>query len=247
MFVAADWVVKSVMIGLAFASVVTWTIWLLKSAELAGARLGARSAFRAIGNARDLAEAASRLSRRRGGAALLAAAALQEMHLSADIADQGRIGGIKERIEARLSRIEAAAVRRLARGTGLLASIGATAPFVGLFGTVWGIMNAFIGISEAETTNLAVVGARDSGGAAGDRLRADRCNPGGADLQFLCPSYRRLPSRSHRTPRRNCCGLRHATSTAGHPKPIGPPRNSCNGAENGPGRRRSRTRCTRST
>ena len=43
------------------------------------------------------------------------------------------------------------------RGTGLLATIGATAPFVGLFGTVWGIMNSFIGISKAHTTNLAVV------------------------------------------------------------------------------------------
>ena len=47
--------------------------------------------------------------------------------------------------------------RQIARGTGVLATIGATAPFVGLFGTVWGIMNAFIGISEAHTTNLAVV------------------------------------------------------------------------------------------
>ncbi len=47
--------------------------------------------------------------------------------------------------------------RRIARGTGVLATIGATAPFVGLFGTVWGIMNSFIGISEAHTTNLAVV------------------------------------------------------------------------------------------
>ena len=47
--------------------------------------------------------------------------------------------------------------RRIARGTGVLATIGATAPFVGLFGTVWGIMNSFIGISEAQTTNLAVV------------------------------------------------------------------------------------------
>ena len=47
--------------------------------------------------------------------------------------------------------------RRIARGTGILATIGAMAPFVGLFGTVWGIMNAFIGISQAQTTNLAVV------------------------------------------------------------------------------------------
>src|SRR3546814_481112 len=57
----------------------------------------------------------------------------------------------------RFSRIEAAGSRRMMRATGLLATIGATAPFVGLFGTVWGIMNSFIGISEAQTTNLAVV------------------------------------------------------------------------------------------
>ena len=43
------------------------------------------------------------------------------------------------------------------KGTGVLATIGATAPFVGLFGTVWGIMNTFIGISRSQTTNLAVV------------------------------------------------------------------------------------------
>ena len=65
--------------------------------------------------------------------------------------------GLKERVALRLERVEAAMSRQIARGTGVLATIGATAPFVGLFGTVWGIMNSFIGISEAHTTNLAVV------------------------------------------------------------------------------------------
>jgi biopolymer transport protein ExbB len=65
--------------------------------------------------------------------------------------------GIKERVGSRLERIEAAAARAMSRGTGILATIGATAPFVGLFGTIWGIMNSFIGISKAQTTNLAVV------------------------------------------------------------------------------------------
>ena len=65
--------------------------------------------------------------------------------------------GTKERVASRLERIEARYGRRILRGTGVLATIGATAPFVGLFGTVWGIMNSFIGISKAHTTNLAVV------------------------------------------------------------------------------------------
>jgi biopolymer transport protein ExbB len=63
----------------------------------------------------------------------------------------------KQKLVARLERIEASYGRRILRGTGVLATIGATAPFVGLFGTVWGIMNSFIGISKSHTTNLAVV------------------------------------------------------------------------------------------
>src|SRR6185312_16264482 len=62
-----------------------------------------------------------------------------------------------DRVGLQLERIQAAAGRSMNTGTGILATIGATAPFVGLFGTVWGIMNAFIGISKAQTTNLAVV------------------------------------------------------------------------------------------
>ncbi|HRQ83434.1 MAG TPA: tonB-system energizer ExbB, partial [Azospirillaceae bacterium] len=65
--------------------------------------------------------------------------------------------GVKERVASRLDRIEAAAAQRMTAGTGILATIGSTGPFVGLFGTVWGIMNSFIGISKAHTTNLAVV------------------------------------------------------------------------------------------
>ena len=65
--------------------------------------------------------------------------------------------GVKDRAATLLSRIEARAGRTMGRGTGLLATIGSTAPFVGLFGTVWGIMDAFIGISQTHTTNLAIV------------------------------------------------------------------------------------------
>jgi biopolymer transport protein ExbB len=89
----------------------------------------------------------------RPGAQFVAAAAA-ELRLSADVVGKD---GLKERIASRLERIEAALGRRISRATGVLATIGATAPFVGLFGTVWGIMNSFIGISKSHTTNLAVV------------------------------------------------------------------------------------------
>ena len=65
--------------------------------------------------------------------------------------------GVKERLVSRLSDLEATRSRQLSSQIGLLASIGSVAPFVGLFGTVWGIMNAFIGIAQSQTTSLAVV------------------------------------------------------------------------------------------
>ncbi|RUU24233.1 tonB-system energizer ExbB [Mesorhizobium sp. M7A.T.Ca.TU.009.01.3.2] len=157
MFMAADIVVKAVMIGLAFASLVTWTIWLAKSLELFGGKLRISRAVRAIGEAATLKQASRTLDRSGGPGALLVRAAEEETALSAGALDHVSGDGLKERVTSRLSRIEAAAARRMSRGTGVLATIGSTAPFVGLFGTVWGIMNAFIGISQAQTTNLAVV------------------------------------------------------------------------------------------
>lgn len=157
MFLNADIVVKAVMIGLAFASLVTWTVWLAKTLELFLARMAAQRAMSTIVQARTLGDAHALLGRKRGAANLLVEAAQQEVDLSRNALDHSGGDGLKERVTSRLSRIEAQASRRMTRGTGLLATIGSTAPFVGLFGTVWGIMNAFIGISEAQTTNLAVV------------------------------------------------------------------------------------------
>ncbi|WP_157089852.1 tonB-system energizer ExbB [Bosea sp. WAO] len=157
MFMAADIVVKAVMVGLAFASLVTWTIWLAKAIELAAAKARAQRATRRLEQAASLDEAAQAIAGRKGQAqgpvAFLVAAAQTERERSTDLGEDG----VKERVAISLSRIEARAGRSMARGTGLLATIGSTAPFVGLFGTVWGIMNSFIGISQAKTTNLAVV------------------------------------------------------------------------------------------
>lgn len=157
MFMSADWVVKSVMVGLAVASLITWTIWLAKSLEIAGARARLRVALRAIVEARTLEDAAQSLGAARGAGAILVQEAVAETRMSAAVAGHAGFEGIKERVASRLGRQQAQAGRRLTRGTGLLATIGSTAPFVGLFGTVWGIMNAFIGISESQTTTLAVV------------------------------------------------------------------------------------------
>lgn len=157
MFMAADWVVKAVMIGLAIASLATWTVWLAKTLEIAGARNRARRALIAVSHADNLAGAVDAVVKFRGPGAHLVRAAQEEVALSASSVAYIGGEGLKERVSSRLGRIEAGAGRRLAKGTGILATIGSVAPFVGLFGTVWGIMNSFIGISEAQTTNLAVV------------------------------------------------------------------------------------------
>jgi biopolymer transport protein ExbB len=154
MFLSADPLVKGVLIGLAFASVVTWTVWLAKTIELMVATARARNACAKLASARHLAEAAQALAKSGGAGREFIDAAITELRLSEDGMERE---GVKERLASRLQRIEANRGRIMMRGTGVLATIGATAPFVGLFGTVWGIMNSFIGISRSQTTNLAVV------------------------------------------------------------------------------------------
>ncbi|HWX85544.1 MAG TPA: tonB-system energizer ExbB [Xanthobacteraceae bacterium] len=153
MFLNADIVVKAVIVGLAFASLVTWTIYVAKTLELRRARREVREGLRILADAASLAEAHQHLRDGVAPAAQLMQAAVQEIRMSAN----ARGDGLKERIAWQLERLEMAASRKISRGTGVLATIGSTAPFIGLFGTVWGIMNSFIGISNAHTTNLAVV------------------------------------------------------------------------------------------
>jgi biopolymer transport protein ExbB len=154
MFKSADVLVKAVMIGLAFASLVTWTIFIAKMLELAVVQRKLRSALVKIADARSLAEAQFALGAKGSVLASFLAAAMREARLSAGISSDA---GIKERAASSFGEIVRAEARRIRLGMGLLATIGATSPFVGLFGTVWGIMNSFIGISKSQTTNLAVV------------------------------------------------------------------------------------------
>jgi biopolymer transport protein ExbB len=151
MFLAADFLVQVVMFGLILASMVTWTVGLAKALEL---RTANRRLDETLGRLR-LAESLDAAQTQDGGTPLDAftAAARQELHRSHGLPAEG----IKERLAALLGRVEAMAGRRMSRGTGVLATIGATAPFVGLFGTVWGIMDSFVSISRMHTSNLAVV------------------------------------------------------------------------------------------
>ncbi|WP_169712635.1 tonB-system energizer ExbB [Henriciella aquimarina] len=153
MFMAADWVVKSVMIGLILASIATWTVWLVKTLEFRKVAKGLERDLPILSGIAGYAEAAAAGLQGEAGRGLLEVTRKELKLSSAGQSDEG----IKERLASALSREEARFARVLSGGTGVLASIGAVAPFVGLFGTVWGIMNAFIGISETQTTNLAVV------------------------------------------------------------------------------------------
>jgi biopolymer transport protein ExbB len=154
MFLSADIVVKAVMIGLAFASLVTWTAFIAKTIELSLVKRKLRAALNAIREATSLAEAQRALGSRQSILSFLLSAAMREARLSAGISSDS---GIKERVASSFAEILRAESRRIRLGMGVLATIGATSPFIGLFGTVWGIMNSFIGISKSQTTNLAVV------------------------------------------------------------------------------------------
>lgn len=152
MFMGADWVVKLVMIGLAVASVVTWTVWLVKTLEVMRLKKQLSQALDICGRAAGLDEASDKGVP--ASCCIFLCQARDELALSQGTTS---VAGIKERSESRMAELESRANQTLTQGTGLLATIGATAPFVGLFGTVWGIMNSFVGISHANTTNLAVV------------------------------------------------------------------------------------------
>ncbi len=154
MYQAADWVVQSVILLLLLCSVLTWTVCVSKFMEFTAERRRLKQGLAAILQASELKDLKT-----------VKCQAVVDLMLNAEdeIAASGRLSsqmtpeGVKERVAMRLERVEAATLRRLGRTVGLLAIIGSTAPFVGLFGTVWGIMKSFIGISAAKTTNLTVV------------------------------------------------------------------------------------------
>lgn len=154
MFVSASFIVQAIMAGLAFASLVTWTIFIAKFIEVFIAKRRLQAAVSAVADARTLGEALSLLSSDHSVMRAFVATAINEVRQSSDLDSET---GVKERAASSFSEITRSEARRIRTGMGALATIAATSPFVGLFGTVWGIMHSFIGISKLQTTNLAVV------------------------------------------------------------------------------------------
>ncbi len=148
----AHWVVQAVMALLTLAIAAVLTVFLFKTAEFALAFARLRRARVGLAAAKGLVSLPGDCPLALASQAVLAEVETLPPKLTADLRTSSR-----ERLDMRLDRIEAGAVMRLRSGTGLLASIGAVGPFVGLFGTVFGIMNSFIAIAATKTTSLSVV------------------------------------------------------------------------------------------
>ena len=163
MFMDAKAVVKVVMLGLLLASVFSWTLLVTKLLEFGA--LNRKSdrfveAFRGAKNIADMGRIALSDEFEGNPLADMAAAAASEVELSrqAGLA----VGGAHRdttimRAQTAVSAVQSSLSKRLSSGMQFLASVGSSGPFIGLFGTVYGIMNSFIGIAESNTTNLAVV------------------------------------------------------------------------------------------
>jgi biopolymer transport protein ExbB len=163
MFIQATPVVKTVMVGLLLASIVSWTTLIIKLVNFASLNRQTSKFLEAFRDARsitDMNRVATSEEFEGNPFADMAAAASNEVELSRQaglsVAGEHR-GSTVSRASAAVAAIQATLSKRLSGGMQFLASVGSSGPFIGLFGTVYGIMNSFIGIANTNTTNLAVV------------------------------------------------------------------------------------------
>ncbi|MBF0665303.1 MAG: tonB-system energizer ExbB [Brevundimonas sp.] len=163
MFMDADIVVKVVMIGLLLASVFTWVILLIKLFEFGSLNRATDrflESFRQTRTIADMRRVATSEEFEGNPLADMAAAATDEVELSRQaglsVTGDHRDSALM-RAQAAVSAVQSGLAKRLSGGQQFMASTGSTAPFIGLFGTVYGVMNSFIGIANTNTTNLAVV------------------------------------------------------------------------------------------
>ncbi len=156
LFLQADWIVKAVMLGLLVASVWVWAIVFDKVTSLRRANKAAdafEDRFWSGGSLDDLY--AKEGEEPTHPLAAVFGAAMREWRRSAG--QSGLMGGAKERVERAMAVTIGREMERQERWMIFLASVGSVAPFIGLFGTVWGIMNSFAAIAGMQNTNLAVV------------------------------------------------------------------------------------------
>lgn len=163
MFEQADLVVKIVMIGLLACSILSWTLLVIKLVEFGSLRRTSDrflESFRGAKSINEMGRIAESEDFAGNPMADMAAAAAAEVELSRQ-AGLNVTGEFRDstlmRATTAIQAVQASLARRLSGGMQFLASVGANAPFIGLFGTVYGIMNSFIGIANTNTTNLAVV------------------------------------------------------------------------------------------
>lgn len=163
MFMNATPVVKTVMIGLLLASILSWTLLIVKMIEFRGLNSSSNKfveAFRGARSISDINKIATSEEFEGNPLADMAAAASGEVELSrqAGLSVTGEHrGSTIDRASQAIAAVQSNLAKRLSGGMQFLASVGASGPFVGLFGTVYGIMNSFIGIANTNTTNLSVV------------------------------------------------------------------------------------------
>lgn len=157
MFAQATITVKLVMISLVIASFWSWSIIVQKTIQYRAAKREAEEFDHAFWSGEPLDALYEQIGPEPAGAAQkIFAAGMTEWRRS-HREDGGLIPGATARIDRSMDVAIAKEAERLQKGLPVLATTGSTAPFVGLFGTVFGIMNAFIEIAEQQNTNLAVV------------------------------------------------------------------------------------------
>lgn len=160
MFMQADWIVKSVMIGLLLASMWSWAIIFEKWMKLKSVGFKASRFQDALWSSDDLDKFYNKVEKREDHPiAQVFLSGMREWYKSrqAGLSDALSKNSFKERMNQIMLVSRNREVDSLERNLGFLATCGSVAPFVGLFGTVWGIMKSFQGIAAAQNASLAVV------------------------------------------------------------------------------------------
>jgi biopolymer transport protein TolQ len=158
LFLQADPVVKGVMLILAVASIWTWAVAVDKWLQFGDLESHARKFEREFWSGRSLDDIEDRSDRPRDALSRVYAAAAREWREARRAGAGGENAPLmQDRVDRLMQAQIAREMQRASRSLGVLATVGASAPFIGLFGTVWGIMNAFTNIAQQQQTNLAVV------------------------------------------------------------------------------------------